>query len=797
MAINYKLFEKEPAVLFEDAHLLGNGSLGATVFGGVPFEKILINHDTLWSGQESVKVSPKTKENFPEARRLVMDGKLREANDLIMNEMLGYWSESYMPLGYLNITMNHLSDQRTMKQKELLRAFPVTNYSRTLTLSDAVERIEYDQMGRHYTREIFVSQPDNIIAVRLTASGGSLDFSASMDSPLRHEAMMSGSAIIGRAPDRVENYDIQYTPVVGYNTDAESDSIRFAAASRIIDTDGEVSCDNFRTYVKNAGYAVIIVSACTNFKGVGVARDKNAALLIDKCGQFLDNASAKEYELLKQAHISEYKGYYDRYTIDLGNEITGILPTSDRMRMFRTIHDPSFIALITQYTRYLLISFSRPGTQAGNLQGIWNPSVNPPWASNYTTNINVQMNYWIAEVLNLSDCHLPMSDLIRELSVSGQTAAKETYGMDGWVTHHNTDLWRFAALAGEEAAWSWWAFGGFWMCEHMWQHFEFTGDTDYLRNEIYPVFREAARFICDFVVKDTDGYYVTPPSTSPENKFFIGDNTVTSALEEASSGSRFSPSDRKVSEVCKASTMDLAIIRELFRNLKTTRELLGVTDDLCEKTDDILANLYPFKIGKYGQLQEWDQDFEECTPGMGHISHMYPVFPADIITKRNNPELFDAAQISIIRRSQHGGGTRGWPAAWKICLYARFGDGVYCNLLNGGIADGLGANMLSKGRWQIDAIMGWGAGIAEMLLQSHDGAVELLPALPPSWLDGEISGMRARGGFDIGMKWRNGILESVTVSSEKGGNCTLRYGETEVSVTLLPGEVKTFGGDLR
>lgn len=796
---NYRLYESKPAERFEDAHLLGNGALGATVYGGAPYERILINHDTLWSGQENDKVSAGTLERFPKARQLVMEGKLKEATNLINDEMLGYWSESFLPLGNLHLTMGHKTDWRPQRQKQMLEGdFPTEGYGRTLTLADAVERIEYSWLGRQYKREIFVSKPDNVIAVKLTATGGSLDFSMALDSPLRHEQFLSdtGVAIAGRAPDRVEPYSPSFKPDVVYRPDSESDTLRFAAVARIVDTDGVLSRDDYRFYIQNASYAVILVSADTNYAGFRAKRDRDAGKVLAKCEQTVALAAQKAYSALIKDHIADYAALYGRFSLDLGEEITGILPTSERLMRMKNIDDPSVIATVTQYVRYLLIAFSRPGSQAGNLQGIWNPNVAPVWASNYTTNINVQMNYWPAEALNLSDCHEPMMDLVKECAEAGKVAAKETYGLPGWVTHHNTDLWRFSCLAGEDASWAWWAFGGFWMCEHLWQHYEFTRDEKFLKDTVYPVLRSAAEFLCAFVVKDERGYYVTAPSTSPENKFFIGGASVKTAVEEVRAGNRFSTNRPDTAEVCKASTMDLAITRELLGNLKETVRILGITDDILPRVDEVLKDLLPFQIGKLGVLQEWDEDFEECTPGMGHVSHLYTIYPSETITE-DQPELYEAARQSLIRRMQHAHGeTTGWPGAWKVSLLARFGEGTQCNLISSGLSGAFGANMLMNGYNQIDAIMGWGAGIAEMLLQSHNGVIKLLPALAPSWRTGKLTGMRARGGVEVDMEWENTKLSCATLTAAFDGAYKVAYNGREVTIHLKAGESCRLNGSL-
>ncbi|MDR1060217.1 MAG: glycoside hydrolase family 95 protein [Clostridiales bacterium] len=800
MAEGYRLFENKPAELFEDAHLLGNGSLGASVFGDPSYEAILINHDTLWSGQEAEKINPGTLENFQEARRLTMGGQLKEANNLINDRMLGYWSESYMPLGWLHLTVGQSGDQRNMPQRRTLlnELDPCRDYRRELALDDAVERITYARGQTAHAREIFASRPDNVLAVRLTAKGGRLDFAMSLSSPLRHEQRLADgeASITGRAPDRVEPYRPYFHPRVVYRADEDSGSVRFACVARVVSTDGAVSRDAMRVYVTGATEAVVLLAAATDYAGYRNRRGRDTEALARECAAIVGAAAAKPYQSLLADHVGDYRGLYGRFFIDLGEPITDALPTSERLERFASVEDPALLAAVAQYSRYLLIASSRPGTQAANLQGIWNESLQPPWASNYTTNINAQMNYWGAEPYNLSECHLPMSDLVRELSDSGRLAAKKMYGMNGWVAHHNADLWRMAGVAGEDASWAWWPFGGFWLAQHLWTHYDYTRDENYLRDVVWPVYKEAAAFLLDFAVKGEDGFYYTAPSTSPENKFFYKDGSIRAVLGEVRSGNRFSASRDDVSAICRASTMDLAIARELLGRLREAAGLLGLEAELDPRLPEVLENLCPFQIGKHGQLQEWDRDYEECTPGMSHVSHLYAVYPSSVISASSSPELFDAARASMQRRMQHGGHNGHWPGAWYASLNARFRDDAACNGLMREMAQGLGANMLVRRVWQIDAIFGWGAAIAEMLLQSHDGAIELLPAIPRSWRRGRVLGMKARGGFTVGMEWADNRLSGAVIESARAAECAVRYRGKEVAISVPAGGKVALDGDL-
>ncbi|MDR2656724.1 MAG: hypothetical protein LBB86_02740, partial [Oscillospiraceae bacterium] len=499
--------------------------------------------------------------------------------------------------------------------------------------------------------------------------------------------------------------------------------------------------------------------------------------------------------------------------IDLGPALTGGMTTSARLKASASVEDPALLALIIQYCRYLLLAFSRPGTQAGNLQGIWNPLVYPSWACNYTTNINVQMNYWCAEPLALPECHMPMIDLVRECAVNGRDAARELYGADGWVTHHNTDLWRFAALAGEDASWAWWPFGGFWMAQHLWTHYEFTRDEGFLRETVYPILKEAARFLCGFVIMDKDGHCVTAPSTSPENKFFVPGRSFADCPDQVRAGNRMSPNREDTAEVSKSSTMDIAITREIFRNYMAASALLGEDDPLLERCAEVMKRLYPYQIGKHGQLQEWEEDFDECTPGMSHLSHMYPVYPGCEIDPGSSGGLSDAARVSLERRERHGASGNGWPGAWRIALWARLRQANKANRLNGTMGARLGASLLLEKHLQIDAIMGWGAGLAEMLIQSRIGSgnalnhaectdnapdrIDLMPAVPDSWRQGGVSGLRARGGYTVSYSWKDGRLEGAEITADKDGDVAVTAPETSTRFKITAGQTIRLDKELR
>ena len=786
--MKYRLWEKEPAERFCDAHYFGNGHLGLTVMGGVPKEEIVINEDTLWSGSENFYLNQRHYESFQKARELSLRGDVKAANDIINNEMEGRWFEAYMPLASLHLMNGQPDNHRNMALKKVIEPNPgdITGYSRSLDLDTAVETIIWERDGNHYEREYFVSHPANAAFVYCTASEKKLCMSFGLDSRLNYEydTMGKEAYLAGIAPDHAEPSYTPITPNLVYKKETDSAALRFACCARVIACDGQVDSDGARVYVRNAGYALIALVAKTNFEGVDVPRKKEREKLLTILKTQLDELEKrlagekdnKWYEILKMEHLSDYQKLYHRVSIDLGNGLTDHLPTSQRLRYCREgVDDPSLAALILQYTRYLTIAGSRPGSQPMNLQGIWNDLTAPPWSSNYTNNINVEMNYWPCEVLGLPECHLPLMDMLEELAVSGKRTAREYYHMNGWVTHHNTDLWRSTEPACEDASWSWWPFGGVWLCEHIWTHYEYTQDEAFLRR-MYPVLRGAAEFMLDFLTEDKNGYMVTAPSISPENKFICAgeNNTLKELIDEISQGSRCSSNHPNICAVTVASTMDMSLLRELFDNVIHAAQILKIQDEIPKQAEMVMKRFPPYRTGRFGQLLEWEKDYEECTPGMGHISQLYPVYPANLFTEEKNKELFAAARRSLERRNLHAERQAGWPGAWRICLMARFKNSLECGHLIKSAGGSLGAGMLSGSAQQIDVTFGMGAGIAEMLLQSHQHYIEILPAITVDWAEGSFTGLRARGGFEISAIWKGGRLLEGTVRSLDGNPCNIK-----------------------
>lgn len=786
---DYYLWEKQPAEQFWDAHYLGNGSLGMSVMGAPVLEEVYINEDTLWSGSEGFYLNPQHYDRFTEARRLALEGRGKEANTIINNDMEGRWLETYLPLASLHITMGQADNRRNMPLKMVIEPQPgdIEDYRRCLSLSDAMETVSWIRDGIRYRREYFVSYPDRTAYVYCTAEpkeGGSrgkvLDFAFGVDSSLHYiNGAEDGEAFLtGIAPDHAEPSYTAVAPRFIYKDPENSDALRFACCARVISTDGTVASDGARVYVNGASYALLAVRAGTSYAGFRVPRDRDAGKVLEELRKGLDGLqkAGRDYEGARKDHVTDYQALYNRVDLDLGTELSGNLPTTQRLHFCgEGVDDPSLAALMLQYSRYLTIAGSRPGSQALNLQGIWNDTPNPPWSSNYTNNINVEMNYWPCEVLGLPECHLPMMDLLTELADSGKQTAKEYYHMNGWVAHHNADLWRSTEPSCEDASWSWWPFGGAWMCEHIWTHYEFTQDREFLK-KMYPVLREAAAFMLDFLVESKDGYLVTAPSLSPENKFLTsGEETMIKLIDEVAKESRCSPNHPCISAVTIGSTMDMSILRELFSNVARAAQILDISDDpVPVQALESMKKFPPYRTGRFGQLQEWYEDYEECTPGMSHTSHMYPVYPGGLITETGTPELFEAARRSLERRLLHAKRQGGWPGSWKISLMARFKNPLECGHILKSTGENLGAGMLTEGSQQIDAIFGLGAGVAEMLLQSHQGFIELLPAVPVDWIDGSFRGMCARGGFVVSASWKRGRLTGAEIKAQMNGACRIK-----------------------
>lgn len=760
-----KLWYDKPATQWTEALPIGNGKIGAMVFGGVEEELLQLNESTLWSGGPvKTNINPDASKYLPQVREALLKEKDYTKAYELTKKMQGLYTQSYMPLGDVMIKQNFGG------------AAP-TAYYRDLDLNEALASTRFTVNGVVYNREIFTSAPDNILLVRLTASkAASLNFDVAAKSLLRYQLVANGNnelVVNGKAPAHVDpNY---YNPKdrehVLYEDTSGCNGMRFQYRIKAVSKDGKITTDSTGIHVKGATAVVLYMAAATSFNGFDKCPNKNGKDEKILTANYLNKAVAKGYTVLKNAHITDYKKYFNRFSIDLKdtstNNTNAGLPSNERLKNYtKGAYDPALEALYMQFGRYLLISSSRPGGPPANLQGIWNKELRAPWSSNYTININTQMNYWPAEVTGLSELHEPLLNWVKNLSVTGTITSKEFYNTRGWVAHHNSDIWGLSQPVGDKGAgdpkWANWYMGGNWLCRHLWEHYLYTGDKDFLR-KAYPIMKAAGEFTIDWLVDDGNGYLVTAPSTTPENSFkdFSG----------------------KGQSVSVATTMDMSIIRDLFTNLIDATEILGVDKAFRDTLIAKKQKLYPIKIGSKGQIQEWYQDFEETEPEHRHVSHLYGLYPGKEMTPFATPELFTAAKKTLELR---GDGGTGWSKSWKINWWARLLDGDHAykllrellNYTEAGKTNSKGGGTYpnffdAHPPFQIDGNFAGTAGMAEMLVQSHLDVIQLLPALPLAWKEGHIKGTMARGAFEIEMWWKEGKLTKGFIVSKAGGKCRL------------------------
>ena len=747
----------QPAKHWGDALPVGNGRLGAMVFGDPHSERLALNEDTLWSGFPRDWNNPGAKAHLPVVRDLVLKQKDYPAADVEVRKMEGPYNQAFEPLGDLALKLEHSGEVRS--------------YRRSLDLDSAIAQVSYEVDGCQFTREIFSSSPDQVIVIRLLASkAAQLNCDLLLTSQLRAKSESTDSGeitMMGKAPsESAPNYLNTENPV--QYDEAEGKGMQFAAILKVQTPDGKISqLPDGGLRIQGATSAVIYIGAATGFRGFASAPDKPLAEIVAAARKPVVAATNRSYEKIQQEHVADHRSLFRRVALDLsdGNNSAGV-PTDQRVKNFAANSDPSLLALYFNYGRYLLMGSSRPSTQPANLQGIWSAELRPPWSCNWTANINVQMNYWPAETCNLSECHGPLFDMVKDLSVNGRKTAEVNYGASGWVSHHNVDLWRQSAPVGlgmdfASPTWANFCMSGPWLCAHFWEHYLFTGDQQFLRETAYPVMKGSAEFLIDWVIEDGRGGLTTCPSYSTENSFVApdGKRAVTSA----------------------GCTLDLALIWELFRNCEQASIALGTDREFASKLMAIRKRLPKYQVGQYGQLQEWSVDFAESEPEQRHMSHLYPVYPGSQMTRRTMPEFFAAARKSLELRLEHGGAQTGWSRAWAIGLWARLGDGDKAwESLGKLIEHSTGINLFDShparngSIFQIDGNFGATAAMAEMLMQSHDGVVEFLPALPKAWKSGSVRGLRARGGLEIDVAWKDGAPVNVEVHALRGGEHRFR-----------------------
>jgi alpha-L-fucosidase 2 len=754
-----KLWFKQPARDWNEALPVGNGRLAAMVFGQVNKERIQLNEESLWSGEKINNNNPQALKHLEEIQQFLLSGKNIEAVRLAEKSLLGTPPRvrSYQSLGDLWLEFD-------AGQK-------VDQYRRELDLQTGIASTRYEVDGIAFKREVFISAPDNIFVVQISSS---------------KESSLSVKISLGREQDAVVravgNQELtlmgQVVDMADANSGPAGEHMKFAARLIAVPSGGTIKAINNSLLVSNATSLTLLMTAATDYNVTKLDFDRAldpAAI----CENILAKVRDKSYETIQAGHIADHKAFFDRLKIDLGESSVSEIPTDERLNaVIKGAEDPGLIALYFQYGRYLLMGSSRlPGVLPANLQGKWNKDMQAPWGADYHTNINIQMNYWPAEVANLSETAIPYIHFIDLLRVPGRTTAREMYGAGGWTLHHLTDAFGRTGVA-DGVQWGTFPLGAAWLCLQVWEHYLFTADQDYLKANAYPNMKEAAQFVLDFLIEDKHGNLVTAPTASPENTFIL-------------------PSGERC-QLTFGTTMDAEIIRALFSGCIEAGRILKDDRAFIARLETTLKKLPPVLINQFGGIQEWIEDYPEAEPGHRHMSHLFGLHPGHSITPES-PALFEAARKTIERRLAHGGGHTGWSRAWIINFFARLLDAenAYQNVLALLRKSTLSNLFDNHPPFQIDGNFGGTAGIAEMLLQSHRGFIHLLPALPKAWPKGEVRGLCARGGFEVDMKWEDGRLTQCKILSKAGNPCRIKYGDQLIELKTKTGIAYFFNADLR
>lgn len=753
------LYYKKPAKAWTEALPIGNGSIGAMIYGKAQKEVVSLNYDQLWTGYPKTYHHMCSYDSFAKARELALDGKLVEAQKLLEKDFEGLNSEAYMPFGDIEI--------------ECHKGF-VKNYSRKLDMTEAVHTVTYTKNDVNYTRTSFVSFPDKAFIMKIEADkNDSVEFTLKIKSPLKNTVFAENNVLIldGICPSVSPSNDevIPKEEYIQYSDDEAKKGMSFRGAVKV-KADGNVVYNPDSVAVSGATTAYIYFTCESSFNGFNKHPNLEGKEYKNACLAMLNAVAEKDYDAVIAAHIADYKSFYDRVCLDLGTNNKESVPTDKRLAQFHSSKkDMGLYALLFNFGRYLTIAGSREGTQAMNLQGIWNHRVRPPWSSNYTVNINTEMNYFPTLMVDMPEMHLPLIEFVKEMSVTGEKTAKEIYHARGFTGHHNIDIWRMTTPVQGNSQWSFWPMSSGWLCRHLYEHYEYTLDKDYLKNTAYPILKKAAEFYLDLLVPDKDGHLILAPSTSPENDFYVG-------KDECS--------------VSQTSTMTMSIIKELFGNCLKSSEILGETCETINDIADKLPKLLPFKVGSKGDLLEWYNEEEWTEPHHRHISHLYALHPARLINHADTPDLIEACRKTLEYRGDAG---TGWSLGWKINFWARMWDGnhamklidmqlhpvdnrYYINYKGGG---GTYPNMFdAHPPFQIDGNFGAVSGIAEMLMQSTADTIYLLPALPDKWSSGSIKGLRAKGNIKVDIEWKDGKLVDYKLSGNTTGKRIVYNGNT-------------------